>query len=251
MLLGITMFANVWLVIWPNQKKVIANARNVLAGGEADPEAAAAGRQGAPRVPQNTIFSFTMLFFMVGTSHFFGQWATSSAPVATAAIYWAITIVIWLVLELNALGVLGGTAPGGPRVIYDNHKQRDRHRSRAHGRVVRALDRGVRHRPRSPPHHRGVRLGVPSAPMRCSGGAGTPSEAEQARDALAVLGRCAEQERARLRPTHVAGACRAPTCSRCRRGAGCRPGSSSARSRPPRPWPPTTRSRGARRPRRW
>src|SRR5438093_1667124 len=33
-LLGLTMFANVWLVIWPNQRKVIANARNVQAGGE-------------------------------------------------------------------------------------------------------------------------------------------------------------------------------------------------------------------------
>src|SRR4051812_6783150 len=39
-LLALTMFANVWLVIWPNQKKVIANARNVQAGGEADPAAA-------------------------------------------------------------------------------------------------------------------------------------------------------------------------------------------------------------------
>ena len=38
-LLALTMFLNVWLVIWPNQKKVIANARNVQAGGEADPDA--------------------------------------------------------------------------------------------------------------------------------------------------------------------------------------------------------------------
>src|SRR4029077_20567273 len=44
-LLPLTMFFNVWLVIWPNQKKVIANARNVHAGGEADPTAAAAGRK--------------------------------------------------------------------------------------------------------------------------------------------------------------------------------------------------------------
>ena len=65
-LLAVTMFANVWLVIWPNQKKVIANARNVLAGGEADPEAAAAGRRAALASRQNTIFSFTMLWFMVG-----------------------------------------------------------------------------------------------------------------------------------------------------------------------------------------
>ena len=39
------MFVNVWGVIWRNQKKVIANARNVQAGGEADPAAAAAGRK--------------------------------------------------------------------------------------------------------------------------------------------------------------------------------------------------------------
>jgi len=46
MLFGITMFLNVWGVIWRNQKVVIANARNVLAGGEADPNAATAGRTG-------------------------------------------------------------------------------------------------------------------------------------------------------------------------------------------------------------
>src|SRR5215471_11069356 len=70
-LLALTMFANVWLVIWPNQKKVIANARNVQAGGEADPAAAPAGRRAGLASRQNTIFSFTMLMFMVGTSHFF------------------------------------------------------------------------------------------------------------------------------------------------------------------------------------
>ena len=66
-LLALTMFLNVWLVIWPNQKKVIANARNVQAGGEADPAAAAAGRKAAMASRQNTIYSFTMLLFMVGT----------------------------------------------------------------------------------------------------------------------------------------------------------------------------------------
>ena len=45
------MFLNVWLVIWPNQQIVIANARNVQAGGEADPEAAGGRSPGAPGVP--------------------------------------------------------------------------------------------------------------------------------------------------------------------------------------------------------
>ena len=31
-------------------------------------------------------------------------------------------LVIWLVLELNCLGVIGGRGPGGTNVIYDTHK---------------------------------------------------------------------------------------------------------------------------------
>ena len=42
MLFGITMAANVWMVIWKNQKIVIANAANLVAGGEADPAAVGA-----------------------------------------------------------------------------------------------------------------------------------------------------------------------------------------------------------------
>ena len=44
MLLGITMAANVWMIIWKNQKVVIANAVGVLEGKEANPDAATAGR---------------------------------------------------------------------------------------------------------------------------------------------------------------------------------------------------------------
>jgi uncharacterized membrane protein len=122
-LLGITMFFNVWLVIWPNQKKVIANARNVQAGGEADPDAAAAGRKALLASRQNAIFSFTMLMFMVGTAHFFLPGKFKFAPSGSdRGIYWAIAGVIWLLLELNCLGVIGGTKPGGLNAIYDTHK---------------------------------------------------------------------------------------------------------------------------------
>jgi len=120
-LLAVTMFANVWLVIWPNQKKVIANARNVLAGGEADPDAAAAGRRAALASRQNTIFSFTMLFFMVGAAHFFGNFTTSDS--GNRAIYWLITLIIWLAFELNCLGVIGGTSPQGTNWFYEDHKR--------------------------------------------------------------------------------------------------------------------------------
>ena len=57
MLLGTIMMLNVWGVIWRNQKVVLANAANVLAGGEADPMLAAAGRKALMASRQNTIFS--------------------------------------------------------------------------------------------------------------------------------------------------------------------------------------------------
>jgi uncharacterized membrane protein len=71
MILGITMAANVWMVIWKNQKIVLANAANVLAGGEADAGAPAAGRRALLASRQNFIFSFSMLWFMVGAAHLY------------------------------------------------------------------------------------------------------------------------------------------------------------------------------------
>jgi uncharacterized membrane protein len=122
-LLALTMFLNVWLVIWPNQKKVIANARNVQAGGEADPDAAAAGRKALLASRMNAIFSFTMLMFMVGTAHFFLPGKFKFAPSGSdRGIYWAIVVVIWALLEANALGWIGGTKPGGLNTIYDTHQ---------------------------------------------------------------------------------------------------------------------------------
>ena len=119
-LLAVTMFLNVWLVIWPLQKKVIANARNVQAGGQPDPDAPAAARRALMASRMNMIYSLPMLVFMVGTSHF--PYKIISTTGSSRAVFWVIWIVIWGVLELNALGLIGGTAPGGPRIIYDNHR---------------------------------------------------------------------------------------------------------------------------------
>jgi uncharacterized membrane protein len=120
-LLGLTMFVNVWAVIWRNQKIVIANARNVQAGGEADPAAAGAGRKALLASRMNAIFSLPLLVFMVGTAHFpYNQILPPEG--SKRAIYWIVTLVIWGVLELNALGVIGGAKPGGTNVIYDTHK---------------------------------------------------------------------------------------------------------------------------------
>jgi len=116
--LALIMFVNVWGVIWRNQKVVIANARNVLAGGQADPAAADAGRRAALASRQNVIFSFPMLLFMVGTGNFFGFYGSLS----NRGIYWIITIVLAGVFELNALGIIGGRGTDSiTNWIYENH----------------------------------------------------------------------------------------------------------------------------------
>ena len=60
-----------------------------------------------------------MLFFMVATAHFFTAYDTSSHR----AVYWIITLVIWGVLELNALGVIGGRAQNITNWMYEDHRR--------------------------------------------------------------------------------------------------------------------------------
>ena len=122
MLLGITMAANVWMVIWKNQKVVIANAANVLNGGEADPNAAGAGRRAMLVSRQNMIFSVSMLFYMIGSAHYYDGfgWSATSSDGYTFII---IAVVLGALLQLNALGKFGGTAAGNKMLKpYESHK---------------------------------------------------------------------------------------------------------------------------------
>jgi uncharacterized membrane protein len=122
MVLGILMAANVWMVIWKNQKVVVANAANVLAGKEADPSAAGAGRKALLASRQNFIFSFSMLFYMVGAAHFYSG-AFGDATSSNAWTFFIISCVIIAVLQINALGLLGGTAATNKLLWpYESHK---------------------------------------------------------------------------------------------------------------------------------
>ena len=119
MLLGIIMLVNVWGVIWRNQKVVLANAANVLAGGQPNPDAAAAGRKAGMASRQNTIFSVTMLFFMVFKSHsLLRDNVLESSDLAT---YWIVALVLIVVMELNALGLMPWktTVNKGLNKMYD------------------------------------------------------------------------------------------------------------------------------------
>ena len=120
MLLGLIMFLNVWLVIWPNQKIVIANAEGVLAGREADPAAAAAARKGACASRTNTLFSIPMLFFMVATGHLtaFGGYDTSEG--GKRAVWYLVVLAVAVVFEAIALSA---PAAGKPQAWHiDTHK---------------------------------------------------------------------------------------------------------------------------------
>lgn len=119
MLLGTIMMLNVWGVIWRNQKVVLANAANVLAGGEPNPAAAAAGRKAMMASRQNTIFSVAMLYFMIFKSH--SPLAGNVLESSDIMTYWIVAMVLIVVLELNALGLLPWkTTPNkGLNMLYD------------------------------------------------------------------------------------------------------------------------------------
>jgi uncharacterized membrane protein len=122
MVFGLTMAANVWMVIWPNQRVILANAVNVLGGGEANPAAVPAGRRGGLASRQNVIFSVPMLWFMVGTSHFYNSADFSFDLGADGWLFIIIALGIGALLELNALGIIGGTGPGPLKWPYESHK---------------------------------------------------------------------------------------------------------------------------------
>jgi uncharacterized membrane protein len=85
-LLGVIMLVNVWAIIWPNQRRVLAAMR--------------AGETPDPAWPRNTLYasrtnfalSFPMLFFMAGSSHY---------PLG-----WTGVVVVGVVLAVLGAGVI-------------------------------------------------------------------------------------------------------------------------------------------------
>ena len=104
--MGTIMFLNVWLIIWPNQKVVIASAKQVAAGGEALPGVAVALAKAGLASRTNTLFSIPMLFFMASSIHL-GQLQTPINTASTASL--AMVFGLIAVLALN--GVVGKTGP--------------------------------------------------------------------------------------------------------------------------------------------
>ena len=101
--MGIIMWANVWFVIWPNQKIIIANATAMAGGAAANPAAAPAGRRAALASRTNTMFTIPMLFFMGAASHY------SISPNITTVGIWLWVIIVGGIIGLLEINALCGT----------------------------------------------------------------------------------------------------------------------------------------------
>ena len=112
------------MVIWPNQQIVIANARNVQAGGEANPDArgrGAAARDGVPAEHDLLVAAARVHgrhVALLRVEHFDLDLAAGNVVRSTSSS----ALVIIAVLELNALGKISGRGSGGLNVIYETHK---------------------------------------------------------------------------------------------------------------------------------
>jgi len=92
-LLGLFMFLNVWMIIWPSQKVVIASAEQVAGGGKAIAEAGDALAKAGLASRANTLFSIPMLFFMGASSHY---------PHSVSILPLLIAVAVIVALEFNA-----------------------------------------------------------------------------------------------------------------------------------------------------
>ena len=102
-LFGITMWFNVWFIIWPNQKIVIQNAKDVAEGKPANTAVASAGAKALLASRTNTLFSIPMLFYMLGAAHLPIQMNMDKV-----IIYWVVLLLLWAGIELNVFkGKLG------------------------------------------------------------------------------------------------------------------------------------------------
>ena len=103
-LLGTLMFMNVWMIIWPKQKIVIASATQVAEGGDADPNAAGALAKAGLASRTNTLFSMPMLFFMGSSMHMSNGLLTSASTVALG-------LIVLIILVLQGNGMMGKQGP--------------------------------------------------------------------------------------------------------------------------------------------
>jgi uncharacterized membrane protein len=105
-LMGTLMFLNVWLIIWPKQKIIIANAKATAGGSAPDPRAAIVAPQAGLASRTNTLFSIPMLFFMLAANHLGFEVKEGSS---NTMLYWILVLIIIGGIEIN--GIKGKMGP--------------------------------------------------------------------------------------------------------------------------------------------
>jgi uncharacterized membrane protein len=119
-LLGTTMFLNVWTVIWPAQQVVIGSANAVAGGGQPDPEAPGLAKRAGRASRVNTLFSITVIWFMMWPSHF--GFVFSDLDSGGRTILWIVFLIWWVGMEASALGLIGGYDNKINQMILDKHQ---------------------------------------------------------------------------------------------------------------------------------
>ena len=97
--MGLTMWANVWFIIWPHQQVVMASANQVATGGSANPQAAIVAPKALLASRTNVLFSIPLLWFMGSAHHL-------PLPVTPESNLLAVTIILgllWALIEGNAI----------------------------------------------------------------------------------------------------------------------------------------------------
>jgi uncharacterized membrane protein len=97
-LFGTVMWFNVWFVIWPRQKKIIAAAQGT--GPAVEPSVA---RRAFLASRTNTLLSIPLLFLMGAASHL-----VIGVNPACVGVWFTVLIVILALLEINALVATNG-----------------------------------------------------------------------------------------------------------------------------------------------
>ena len=100
-LMGTLMAANVWFIIWPNQKIVIKSNESLRDGGEPDPNQGSAAAAALLASRTNTMFSIPMVATMVSSAH--GGLGGRGDEITAESYGMFGLLALILIIELNAI----------------------------------------------------------------------------------------------------------------------------------------------------
>jgi uncharacterized membrane protein len=123
-LLGVIMILNVWLVIFPNQTKVVKAAELADFGRGPDQATTRAAKKLARAERCNVVLSVPMLFFMAVGPHFLESAFRFQVNPGRdfVGMAWVVFIIMVGFIELSALGQIGGYDSTANRAMFDDYR---------------------------------------------------------------------------------------------------------------------------------